>query len=165
MAVLEENRVADSDGATLTVPSGTLIFHCANSAPSGFLKANGATISRTTYAVLFAAIGTTFGVGDGSTTFEVPDLRGEFLRGWDNSRGVDSGRTFGSSQTNSVQSHIHPVCNTATDNLNTGTFVKTISYLDPSSAAAPFSTGAQTSGNPGDETRPRNIALLACIKF
>lgn len=93
MAVLEANRVADSGGATLTVPPGTLIFHCANSAPSGFLKANGASLSTTTYAALFAAIGYTFG-GSGAS-FSVPDLR------------VDSGRTFGSFQDGFMEDHTH----------------------------------------------------------
>ena len=62
--------------------------------PSGYLKCNGAAVSRTTYADLFAEIGTAFGAGDGSSTFNVPDFRGEFVRGWDDSRGVDSGRNF-----------------------------------------------------------------------
>jgi phage-related tail fiber protein len=64
-------------------------------------------ISRTTYADLFAAIGTTFGVGDGSTTFGIPDLRGEFARGWDDARGVDTGRTFGSAQAEDFKAHTH----------------------------------------------------------
>jgi microcystin-dependent protein len=75
--------------------------------PSGWLKANGAAVSRTTYAALFAAIGTTFGEGDGSTTFNLPDLRGEFVRGWDDGRGVDSGRGFGSYQGHTLGSHNH----------------------------------------------------------
>ncbi|WP_390895807.1 tail fiber protein [Neisseria elongata] len=65
------------------------------SAPTGWLKADGSAVSRTQYPVLFAAIGTTFGVGDGRTTFNLPDLRGEFVRGWGDSRGVDRGRAFG----------------------------------------------------------------------
>ena len=69
-------------------------------APSGYLKCNGA-VSRTTYADLFAIIGTTHGAGNGSTTFNVPDLRGEFVRGWDDSRG-GYGRSFGSSQSGTV---------------------------------------------------------------
>src|SRR5262245_20388174 len=74
------------------VQPGTVVYHAKNAPPSGFVKCNGAAISRTTYALLFAEIGTTFGVGDGSTTFNVPEIRGEFIRGWDDSRGVDSGR-------------------------------------------------------------------------
>ena len=81
----------DSQVAT-AVPAGTIIIVAKNTAPTGYLKANGALISRTTYATLFAAIGATFGVGDGSTTFALPDLRGEFIRGWDDGRGIDTSR-------------------------------------------------------------------------
>jgi hypothetical protein len=73
---------ADAGGG---VPAGSVIYHAANTAPSGFLKANGAAVSRSTYSDLFTAIGTTFGTGDGSSTFNVPDLRGEFMRGWGSS--------------------------------------------------------------------------------
>jgi microcystin-dependent protein len=78
--------------------TGQVSFFAFSTAPTGWLKANGAEISRTTYAPLFAVIGTTYGSGNGTTTFNIPDLRGEFLRGWDDSRAVDSGRTFASSQ-------------------------------------------------------------------
>jgi microcystin-dependent protein len=84
-----------------------LIYYGGNTAPTGYLKANGALVNRTAYASLFAAIGTTFGVGDNSTTFALPDLRGEFLRGWDDSRGIDVGRSFGTSQTANIASHTH----------------------------------------------------------
>jgi len=80
------------------VPAGTVIPYGSTSAPYGYIKCNGAAISRTVYADLFAAIGTNFGGGDGSTTFNVPDLRGEFIRGWDDGRGIDSGRSFASFQ-------------------------------------------------------------------
>lgn len=66
--------------------------------PVGWLECNGAEISRMTYSSLFNLIGTTYGNGDGSTTFNLPDLRGEFIRGWDNNRGLDIGRSFGSVQ-------------------------------------------------------------------
>lgn len=75
--------------------------------PTGWLKCNGAQISRTTYSALFSAIGTTYGSGDGSTTFHLPDFRGLFPRGWDDGRGYDSGRVFGSSQDSANKSHNH----------------------------------------------------------
>ena len=78
-----------------SVPSGAVMHFAMQSAPTGWLKADGSAVSRTQYPVLFAAIGTTFGVGDGRTTFNLPDLRGEFVRGWGDSRGVDRGRAFG----------------------------------------------------------------------
>lgn len=74
----------------LNLRVGEVLAFAANSAPSGALVCNGAAVSRTTYVRLYNKIGTTFGVGDGSSTFNLPDLRGEFIRGWDNSRGVDT---------------------------------------------------------------------------
>ena len=144
------------------VPAGAVNFFAMNTAPTGYLKANGATISRTTYSVLFAAIGTTFGAGDGSTTFRLPDLRGEFIRGWDDSRGVDSGRGFGSFQSQDIQSHNHLAVTTYQDD-----------YAQFSLDQPPPGFGRDgntpvdwyTSNTGGTETRPRNIALLACIKF
>jgi phage-related tail fiber protein len=64
--------------------------------PTGWFECDGSALSRTSYQALFDKIGITFGAGNGSTTFNIPDLRGEFLRSWDNGRGVDSGRGFGS---------------------------------------------------------------------
>lgn len=78
-----------------------------SSAPAGWLKANGAAVSRTAYADLFSRIGTTFGAGDGSTTFNLPDYRGEFLRGFDDGRGLDGGRTLNSVQAAMVLAHGH----------------------------------------------------------
>lgn len=63
------------------VPTGTIIAYAANSAPDGYLLCNGATVSRTTYADLFATIGTTYGTGDGSTTFALPNLEDKFIMG------------------------------------------------------------------------------------
>ena len=71
------------------VPAGTVNAFAGASAPDGYLLCNGGTISRSIYSDLFASIGTTYGAGDGSTTFALPDLRGEFLRGLDSGRGVD----------------------------------------------------------------------------
>lgn len=88
-------------------PAGQVAHFARTTAPTGWLKANGAAISRTTYADLFAAIGTVFGAGDGANTFNLPDLRGEFLRGYDDARGVDAGRSLGSYQSGAMQSHNH----------------------------------------------------------
>lgn len=88
-------------------PSGTILAYAGSVVPAGYLLANGSVVNRTTYADLFAAIGTTYGAGDGSTTFSIPDLRGEFLRGLDNGRGVDSSRTLGSFQNSQFASHSH----------------------------------------------------------
>lgn len=81
-----------------TAPAGTVMYFAGQAAPNGWLKANGAAVSRTVYADLYAAIGTTYGEGDGSTTFNLPDLRGEFVRGFDDGRQVDIGRALGTWQ-------------------------------------------------------------------
>lgn len=75
--------------------------------PLGWLKCNGAVVSRSQYAALFDVIGTRFGAGNGSTTFGLPDLRGEFVRGWDDERGVDPGRELGSAQEGQNALHSH----------------------------------------------------------
>jgi microcystin-dependent protein len=137
-----------------------IAFVARNTAPPGWLKANGAAVSRTTYSALFGAIGTTFGVGNGSTTFNVPDLRGEFPRGWDDGRGIDSGRAIGSAQGHMFETHIHQLTGYAP----TGSFAQTGASLALSNTGN-FNTSAPQSGNFGAETRPRNIALLAIIKF
>jgi phage-related tail fiber protein len=135
-------------------------YFARNTAPSGWLKANGAAVSRTTYAALFAAIGTTFGAGDGSTTFNLPDLRAEFIRGWDDGRGVDSGRAFGTWQGDQFGSHTHNVKATTG---NAG--VNTATNAPADSAQAQVATSAAGGTSNGNETRPRNVALLACIKY
>lgn len=87
--------------------TGSIVFFAQTAAPAGFIPANGALVSRVTFAALFAAIGTTFGAGDGATTFSVPDMRGCFPRGFDNGRGIDPARVFGSTQTSQNASHTH----------------------------------------------------------
>ena len=89
------------------VPSGSVFCRAVATVPTGYLECNGAAVSRTTYSALFAVIGTTYGAGNGSSTFNVPDLRGEFIRGFDNGRGVDSGRSVATSQGGQNASHNH----------------------------------------------------------
>ena len=170
---LDAGAVAGNNALQLPNVSGTLEraipgevkWFAMNTAPSGYLKANGAAISRTTYASLFAAIGTTFGVGDGSTTFNLPDLRGEFVRGWADDRAVDTGRTFGTAQTDAMQGHVHnfSAMNSAASlgagpggNVFSGATIAT---------TAPVTDGTNGTPRTAAETRPRNIALLACIRF
>lgn len=194
------NKIADStitaakfvtSVAEALLPPGMVQFYAANTAPSGWLKANGAAVDRTTYAALFAAIGTTYGVGDGSTTFNLPDLRGEFPRGWDDGRGVDTSRAFGSAQAQAFLSHSHGVSDPGhahavydPGHVHSSTAAGTSGSPDfvtkaGNSADRVFTTGAAATGigiygaatgisiaaNGGTETRPRNVALLACIKY
>lgn len=78
--------------------TGTVLPFAGTTAPNGWLLCSGQLVSRTTYSTLFGIIGTTYGAGDGSTTFNLPDLRGEFIRGLDSGRGLDAGRALGSQQ-------------------------------------------------------------------
>lgn len=89
------------------VPPGTLIQTFSRAAPTGTLRCNGAAISRTTFAALFAAIGTYYGAGDGATTFNLPDTRGLFIRDVDDGKGLDFGRSPGTFQQNQNQYHAH----------------------------------------------------------
>lgn len=139
------------------VPAGVVEWFAAATPPSGYLECNGAAISRTTYAALFLVIGTTHGAGDGSTTFNIPDLRGEFIRGLDNGRGVDAGRAIGSAQAHQMQSHTHttPQGLTASGGVQYTTGGNGVSSV----------SGATGGVSNGSENRPRNVAMLPCIKF
>ena len=83
-ALLE--RMADAtsalkDNITMLAPAGCVMAFAGNTTPDGWLLCDGSAVSRTTYAALFAVIGTTYGSGDGSTTFNVPDLVDKFIQG------------------------------------------------------------------------------------
>ncbi len=153
--------------ANMFVPSGAVMHFARNTAPTGWLAADGSAVSRTTYAALFSAIGTTFGSGDGSTTFNLPDLRGEFIRGVDGGRGVDSGRAFGSFQdATGVPNYV----------TFSGVWPLSISVANSDGTLSTFGDGSSggggISGYGGNgswttsrlKTRPRNVALLACVK-
>jgi microcystin-dependent protein len=137
------------------LPAGAVQAFAMNSAPAGWLPADGSNVSRSTYAALFSAIGTTYGAGDGSTTFALPDLRGYFVRGsGTNSDGTAAG-TFGAKQADEFKSHTHTV--TARGSAATGNFASGTFPVNPQTLT--------TSATGGDETRPKNIAMLYCIKF
>lgn len=152
---------------TQQIAPGTLSFFSLSAAPEGWLKANGAAVSRTVYAELFAAIQTTHGAGDGSTTFNLPDLRGEFIRGWDDGRGVDSGRILGSAQTDELKSHAHapPSGLSAPWLSNPFSGDGSIDSSNVTGTGERNAVSGNTQNTGGAETRPRNVALLACIKF
>lgn len=150
-------------------------------APPNALAREGGNVSRTTYAALFAILGERFGAGDGSTTFGLPETRGEFLRGWDNGRGVDAGRALGALQN---ATRIRVLIDTFGGVYPTGTYAvgawnadgplidspvegtRTTTRLDNTkfyaSAAAEHNGGGD---NTAFATRPRNISQMFCIKF
>lgn len=138
---------------------GAIMPFATTVAPNGWIKANGAAVSRTTYADLFAKVGTFWGSGDGSTTFNVPDLRGEFLRCWDDGAGIDSGRYFGTNQDGTSIRVSNPgiiVAITGWDSLlNYGPTPEADGYLTDSTQ---YSSNQIT-------LRPRNVALLYYIKY
>lgn len=160
---------------------GEVAFFARTTPPSGWLKANGAAVSRTTYAALFAAIGTTFGAGDGRSTFNLPDLRGEFVRGLDDGRNVDGGRRLGTAQGDAIRNI------TGAFDTSKGSWAQQfVDFAETSGAFYLIRGNKQWTGDPNNggnnlptgfkfdasrvvptanENRPRNIALLACIKY
>jgi microcystin-dependent protein len=131
-----------------SLPAGTILFDAAPVPPAGWLRCDGAEVSRITYAGLFARIGTTYGAGNGSTTFLLPDGQGRFARGHDFAGGLDPARVFGSVQADEVKSHTHATV-AGTANLALGQY--TVSTVTPSTIG-------------GTETRPANISLSMIIK-
>ena len=153
-------------------PTGAVFAVAHSTVPSGYLECNGAAVSRSTYANLFSVLSTTYGSGNGSSTFNLPDLRGEFIRGWDNSRGVDSGRSIASTQADENKAHTHGVTDpghihqVAYSNSDSGDGVieesgTGLSGYEPTESAT---TGISIASS-GSEARPRNIAMMYVIKF
>lgn len=144
----------------IAVVPGMIMIWPASVVPAGWLECDGSPISRATYADLFTAIGTNYGAGDGSTTFDLPDLRGEFVRGFDNGRGVDGGRPLGSDQTDAIkETTINLKMRTSNNNYAAGA-ANTLIY-DPSGGDANVKA---IIGSGNTETRPRNVAMKYIIK-
>jgi microcystin-dependent protein len=160
------------------------------STPTGTLVCDGTPVNRTVYADLFAVIGTTYGAGDGSTTFNLPDLRGEFLRGLDGGRGIDASRILGSSQTDATQlindstfpagrllTHstqttnagsaisLVPLANAYVSSSTAVTFQGTTVFADLSLRQANLTFNNSQSVRTATEDRPRNVAVNYVIVF
>ena len=146
---------AKLNGSVVLVPAGAVMPFAMNSAPTGWLAADGSNVSRTTYAALFAAISTAYGAGDGSTTFALPDLRGYFVRGSGTNSDSTAAGTFGAKQADELKSHSHTVYG-----FQGGVFGSTGLFLSGASG-----TNVTSESTGGAETRPKNIAMLYCIKF
>ena len=167
------------------VPSGAVFCIAVATVPSDYLECNGAAVSRTTYSALFAVIGTAYGAGNGSSTFNIPDLRGEFIRGFDNGKGTDSGRAIGTYQQSENKSHNHTA--SSTSNVSDPGHLHSVNYTNshsndgnPEESGTGFSgthnTNSATTGisvststtvnndSTGIEGRPRNIAMMYVIK-
>jgi len=148
------------------VPSGAVFCMAVATVPSGYLECNGAVVNRTTYAALFAIIGTQYGAGNGSTTFQLPDLRGEFIRGFDNGKGTDNGRSIGTSQAGNFGQHLHAVDLSTSNKSLTGSLSVASATMaqNPGSATGVFSkTGNQNAvGAPnGGSGSASNLAIDA----
>ena len=98
--------INDLINQTRPVPTASVFYIATTTVPNGFLEANGSAVSRATYAALWQALGSP-NTGNGSTTFNLPDLRGEFIRGWDHGRGLDSSRALNTIQIESMGPHTH----------------------------------------------------------
>ncbi len=183
-AFLDGDGAQDMQPTTLrqvvgsSVPVGSVIAFAAATPPTGWFSCNGQYLSRVSYPRLFAVIGTTFGSSD-SSNFRLPDLRGEFVRGWDEGRGADLQRALGTWQRASliVGEDLANTVNVAEiggDHAKWG-------YDNPSASWVAGLTGSVAARNgqfnasgsgPLDSTfqmhlgavRPRNIAMLYCIR-
>lgn len=144
----------------MAVPVGSVITFAGKTAPAGYLICDGSSVGKTAYPDLFSAIGTTYGFGEFAYEFKLPDLRGEFIRGFDGGRGVDTNRSFGSAQSDDIKNHTHAgnsgPATSSTSDLKGGAF--------RSSDQGSYNTG-EFPGSDSTETRPRNVAMLYCIKF
>jgi len=133
------------------VPVGTVVPWPAGSVPDGWLECNGQSTSG--HSELAAIVGG-----------RVPDLRGEFIRGWDHGRGVDSGRSLKSSQGQNLQSHSHSftLYSMKGGSISAGSYAEiNMNWSNGNNQAA---YGHSTSTTGGSETRPRNVAMMYIIK-
>ena len=176
----DENIKLESEVNTLktkpsdSTPVGTIISYSTSHVPDGYLECNGQAVSRTEYAALFEKIGTLYGAGDGSTTFNVPNLRGEFLRGaGTNARsGQGSGSAVGVHQNATNHSFIYHG-STATDinfpNVGGGGPTNYDSLSGSSASKGRYISASNTyNGSFGGTyftSRPTNTSVLFCIKY
>ncbi len=143
------------------VPTGSILYVCGETPPDGYLVADGSIVLRASYPALFEAIGTLYGTSDnGMTTFRLPDLRGEFIRCVDFGRGLDAGRALGSVQGDQIRNHNHGFLDLPKMQFGSGVYSWTPQVMEIAEHEP-----ITTTWTGGVETRPRNIALLACIRY
>ena len=156
------------------VPVGAVFHFAASTAPAGYLKANGNIVTNgvgtiqgvaADFSALYAILGSTYGAAG-----QLPDLRGEFIRGWtDGKVGIDTQTTFGRFQDWSIENILGSVQTETVHAGPTGAFGSTNSgdggYNGPGPNPTNLNFDASRVVKTSTETRPRNIALLACIKY
>jgi microcystin-dependent protein len=142
MGLFSDGTEIINGGALLEggIPTATIVPWSSSSVPSGFLECNGLAVSRSTYSALFAIVGTTYGAGDGSTTFNVPDLQDNTPVGKSNNKAL--GSTGGA---NTV---------TSTGNVAGSTANATLSTAQLASHAHGLRVFQQQNPNPGAKTVP-----------
>lgn len=134
---------------------GTIHAFAGTTAPTGFLFCDGSAVSRTQYSDLFTVIGTSFGVGDGSTTFNLPNTRGIFLRGaGTNPDNASNTATFAARQLDDLKSHTHSYI-----------FPNTLSNVGAGGGAQVGQAAGNTGATGGTETRPANLGVNYIIRF
>ena len=184
MATRKGRPIADARNILVgsVTPTGTVSPFVGTTAPTGHLSCDGSVVSRTTYSALFAVIGTSHGEGDGSTTFHLPDYRGRFLRGTDESAGRDpdagsrtaantggnSGDAVGAVQGDVFQGHWHQAANNTLVIRNiagsgggqggSSVLSSTIEVRNPTN------DGVNGTPRTSSETRPVNINVNYIIK-
>lgn len=183
-------------------PAGTVITFAGGIAPDGYFECDGRSLNASTYPELFNAIGYRYGGSNG--VFNIPDTRGEFIRGWDHGRGIDAGRQLGTVQSHQIQSHSHTGNTDTAGNHRHGASIgaagnhrhgitrtagdsgwgyslqgdddsrDATTYTDYAGNhshsvsigyAGNHSHSFTTNSTGGSETRPRNIAMMFCIKY
>jgi hypothetical protein len=159
----------DVDAPVVVYPVGCVVDWLTETPPAGWFECDGSAKSRTTYASLYAVIGTMYGVGDGSTTFNLPDFRGKFRRGWDHAAAVDPDRATRTDRGDGVVGD--HVGTKQADGL--GEHYHLQNYADIPYAAG-GNTGYGLGGTPsgglftqnsgGNETRPINVNVMAIIR-
>jgi len=168
---VDYNSLLNKPAVPQTAPTGSIIMWPTTTPPTGYIECNGSAISRSSFSALFTVLGTSYGAGNGSTTFNLPDLRGEFIRGWDNSKGVDTGRVIGSSQQDAFQGHWHDLKRQSGSTHPGGHPFQSWHATGPNNPSytagvvnSPIADSSNGTPRTASETRPRNIALMYCIK-
>ncbi|QZP35567.1 phage tail protein [Pseudomonas sp. DR48] len=152
------------------LPVGAVVAFPKTTVPPGFLEIDGSVQSIATYPDLYAYLGPTFNTGgEGASNFRLPESRGEFLRGWDHGRGIDGGRTIGSYQVDTLQNITGTFdgfldITTAGGAFTLSNFSASTNPLNQKGAYHGVNFDASKVARTSVETRPRNLAVLWCIK-